>query len=70
MYNFVCVLSDSYEGKEISKPLPVNFESFRLISFSQCREIDFRINEELGIITCSLQKGNVALTYVVSALIN
>ena len=68
--NFVCILSNNYDGKEISKPLPVNFESFRLISFGQSREIDFRINEELGIITCSLEKGNVALTYVVSALIN
>lgn len=68
--NFVCILSDTYEGKEMSKFLPVNFESFRLISFNQSREIDFRINEELGIITCGLKKGNVALTYVVSALIN
>tara|TARA_A100000172_G_scaffold69752_2_gene49935 strand:- start:117 stop:854 length:738 start_codon:yes stop_codon:yes gene_type:complete len=68
--NFVCTVSDTFDGKEMSKPLPVNFESFRLISFSQSREIDFRINEELGIITCSLRKGNVALTYVVSALIN
>ena len=68
--NFICVLSDSFEGKEISKPLPVNFESFRLISFGQSREINFRVNEEMGVITCSLNKGNVALTYVVSALIN
>ena len=68
--NFVCVLADKFEGSEIHKPIPINFESFRLINFSQCREINFRINEEMGIITCALQKGNVVLTYVVSALIN
>jgi hypothetical protein len=68
--NFVCILSDSYEGNLLSKPLAVNFESFRLLSFNGSREVNFRVNQEMGIITCALKKGSVSLIYVVSALIN
>ena len=34
--NFVCMLSDEFEGN-IQKPLPVNFDSFRLVSFDRSR---------------------------------
>jgi hypothetical protein len=68
--NFVCVLSKTYEGQPLTKPLALNFESFRLLSFSGSREVNFRVNQDMGIITCNIQKGDVVLTYVVSALIN
>ena len=68
--NFVCEVSDTVEGDAITKPLALNFECFRLISFNSCREANFRINQEMGVITCDLKKGNTSLIYVISALIN
>ena len=67
--NFVCLLSDNFEGN-IVKPLPVNFDSFRLVSFSGSREVNFSINTEMGVITCNFEKGNTQLIYIISALIN
>lgn len=67
--NFVCILSDVYEGNLI-KPLPINFDSFRLISFNNSKDIKFNINTEMGVITCTFQKGDTSLIYIISALIN
>ena len=68
--NFVCVISDSIENGSISTPLALNFESFRLVSFSNSREVTFKVNQEMGVLTCSITKGNTSLIYVISALIN
>ena len=67
--NFVCLISEEYEGS-IEKPLPVNFDSFRLISFGGSREVKFNINTDMGVITCDFQKGDTQLIYIISALIN
>jgi len=68
--NFVCVISDTYEGKALTKSLALNFDSFRLLSFGGCREVNFRVNQEMGVITCEFKKDNTSLIYVISALIN
>ena len=68
--NFVCVISDNIENGSISTPLALNFESFRLVSFSNSREVTFKVNQEMGVLTCSITKGNTSLIYVISALIN
>ena len=68
--NFVCNLSNEFEGNPLPKPLPVNFETFRLISFNNSIKIDFKINTQMGVITCKFKKGNVELIYIISALIN
>jgi hypothetical protein len=68
--NFVCTICDSVESGSITTPLALNFESFRLISFNNSREVRFRVNQDMGVITCDLRKGNTALIYVISALIN
>lgn len=68
--NFVCVLSDSFEDKPLGKPLALNFDSFRLLSFSGSREVSFKVNQDMGVITCCINKDNTVLTYVISALIN
>jgi hypothetical protein len=68
--NFVCVISEEYEGKSLAKPLALNFESFRLLSFGGCREVNFRVNQDMGVITCDFKKDNTSLIYVISALIN
>ena len=67
--NFVCSLSDNFEGS-IQNPLPVNFDSFRLVSFSGSAEVNFNINTEMGVITCKFKKGEAELIYIISALIN
>jgi len=67
--NFVCMLSDEFEGS-IQKPLPVNFDSFRLVSFDRSREVNFSINTDMGVITCNFEKGDAQLIYIISALIN
>ena len=67
--NFICQLSDEFEGN-IEKPLPVNFDSFRLVSFSGSREVNFSVNTDMGVITCNFEKGDAQLIYIISALIN
>ena len=67
--NFVCLLSDDFQGN-IVKPLPVNFDSFRLVSFSGSRKVNFSINTDMGVITCNFEKGETQLIYIISALIN
>ena len=67
--NFVCLLSDNFEGN-IDKPLPVNFDSFRLVSFGGSREVKFSVNTDMGVITCNFEKGETQLIYIISALIN
>lgn len=68
--NFVCVLSEEYEGNPLTKSLALNFDSFRLLSFNGCREVNFRVNQEMGVITCDFKKDNTSLIYVISSLIN
>ena len=67
--NFICKLSDDFEGS-IEKPLPINFDSFRLVSFNASREVKFSVNTDMGIITCNFKKGDAELIYIISALIN
>ena len=67
--NFVCVLSEEYNGN-LPKALPINFDSFRLISFSGSKNIKFNVNTEMGVITCTFDKGDTSLIYIISALIN
>jgi hypothetical protein len=67
--NFICKLSDDFEGS-IEKPLPINFDSFRLVSFNGSREVKFSVNTDMGIITCNFKKGDAELIYIISALIN
>tara|TARA_R110000796_G_scaffold252503_1_gene387227 strand:- start:250 stop:978 length:729 start_codon:yes stop_codon:yes gene_type:complete len=67
--NFVCVLSEEYNGS-LPKALPINFDSFRLISFSGSKNIKFNVNTEMGVITCTFDKGDTSLIYIISALIN
>lgn len=68
--NFICVMSETCEGSDITTPLALNFESFRLISFNNSREVRFRVNQDMGVIACDMKKNNTSLIYVISALIN
>jgi len=68
--NFQTVIAETYTGTALSKTIPVNFETFRLINYNKCGELEFSINTSYGVLKISLSKGNTKLIYVVSALIN
>ena len=68
--NFQCVLAETFEGTALTKTVPVNFNTFRLINFNKCQDIEFAINIAFGVIKVTLNKDNTKLTYIVSALIN
>lgn len=68
--NFQCILADTYGGIPLTKTVPVNFDTFRLINFNKCQDIEFAINISFGVIKVTLSRDNTKLTYIVSALIN
>jgi len=68
--NFQCVLAETYEGTALTKTVPVNFDTFRLINFNKCQDIEFAVNISFGVIKVTLNRDNTKLTYIVSALIN
>lgn len=68
--NFQCVLANEFTGTVLTKTIPVNFETFRLINFNKCSDIEFAINVGFGVIKIVLNKDKTKLTYIVSALIN
>jgi len=68
--NFQCVLAETYEGVALAKTLPVNFETFRLINFNKCQDIEFAINVGFGVVKITLNRNKTKLIYIVSALIN
>ena len=68
--NFQCVLANEFTGTALTKTIPVNFETFRLINFNKCSDIEFAINVGFGVIKIVLNKDKTKLTYIVSALIN
>ena len=68
--NFQCVLAETFEGAALTKIVPVNFDTFRLINFNKCQDIEFAINISFGVIKVTLSRDNTKLTYIVSALIN
>ena len=69
-HNFQCVLANEFTGTALTKTIPVNFETFRLINFNKCSDIEFAINVGFGVIKIVLNKDKTKLTYIVSALIN
>lgn len=68
--SFQCILADKFEGATITKTIPINFDTFRLINFNKCQDIEFAINVAYGVVKITLLKDNTKLTYIVSALIN
>ena len=68
--NFQCVLSETYDGAALNKTIPINFDTFRLINFNKCQDIEFAVNIGFGVIKITLVKNKTKLIYIVSALIN
>jgi hypothetical protein len=68
--NFQCVLSKTYTGQPLSKSIPINFDTFRLINYNKCKELQVSVSMSFGVLKVSITKGDTNLIYVISALIN
>lgn len=58
-----------YEGKEVSTPLPINLDIFRLISSIKNENILVKINTEIKVLMFEIQIGNTTLKYIISSLV-
>jgi len=66
---FSCEIANQFNGNSIDKAIPISYDSFKLLVFTN-PEIIFSINNELGIVVCKISKENTTLIYVISSLIN
>jgi len=66
----VCVkLCDKYEGESIETPLPLSFETVRVIIGAKCDYIKINVNTQLNVMTFDINNNESHLTYIVSGLI-
>ena len=61
-------LSNSFEGAQISKPLPVNLEAIRLISSNKSSSNKVYVNNNLNVFVIESNTENTKLTYIVAGL--
>ena len=61
-------LSEKYSGDDITEPLPVIFETMRILATSRTDSITVFINSKLNVMTFEVNNNNVKLTYIVSGL--
>lgn len=66
--NFQCAIAQS--AAPLPKPLPINFETFRLIAIGKEAAIEFSINSTLGVLKIAFNRDTTKLIYIVSALIS
>ena len=66
----VCIkLCDSYTGKDIPDGLPISFETLRTIIGARCEKVIVNINQQLNVMTFSINNDESNLKYIVSGLI-
>ena len=66
----VCIkLCDSYTGKDIPDGLPISFETLRTIIGARCEKVVVNINQQLNVMTFSINNDESNLKYIVSGLI-
>jgi DNA polymerase III sliding clamp (beta) subunit (PCNA family) len=63
-------LCDSFEGAPIDKPLPISFETIRTLAGARCDDINVFVNNELNVMMFKINIDNIAMTYIVSGLVN
>lgn len=63
-------IADDYEGNNISTPMPLNFEVFRIISSMKFSSINANINTSMNIVLFDIQQTDSSIKLVVSALMN
>ena len=68
--NLSLKLCDSYTGVPIDTPLPISFETIRTLAGARCDNIDVLVNKELNVMMFKINIDNIAMTYIVSGLVN
>tara|TARA_R110000868_G_C10906506_1_gene764652 strand:- start:179 stop:910 length:732 start_codon:yes stop_codon:yes gene_type:complete len=66
--SFGQIISESYEGVDITQALPVSFEVFRSLTF-KTDYADFGINKTKGASIIDIKDGNNTLKYIATALL-
>jgi len=62
------ILSENFEGKDIQKALPLNFEVMRIVSTNRYDNVKIWINIDLSVMVFILVSDNVKMHYVASGL--
>lgn len=64
------MISDTYEGAQITSSIPLNFEIFRIISSMKFNSIKGRLVSGMGVFTFDTTLGAADIRFIVSALAN
>jgi len=62
------ILSENFEGKDIQKALPLNFEVMRIVSTNRYDNVKIWINIDLSVMVFIIVSDNVKMHYVASGL--
>lgn len=63
-------LTDDYSGVAPAKPIPLNFEIFRIISCMKFKSIDAQLITKMGVIVFNTTLDSTSIKFIVSALEN
>jgi len=63
-------LAENYTGQQFSKPIPLNFEIFRIISCMKFKTIDAQLITKMGVLLFDTTLESSNIKFVVSALEN
>ena len=65
----ICLkLGDSFKGTPIDDPLPISFETIRVLAGIKCDTINIFINTKLNVMTFEINTNVAKMTYIVSGL--
>jgi hypothetical protein len=64
------VISNSFKGDQICKPIGFDFDLFKNVSFPKNGEIQIRLNTKIGFVAFEMQDGNYKLKYIATAKMN
>jgi hypothetical protein len=68
--NISLKLCDGYKGLSIDTPLPISFETIRILAGTRCDDIEILVNSKLNVMMFKINNGNIEITYIVSGLVN
>lgn len=63
-------LSTDYKGPQLSLPIPLNFEIFRIISSMRVKSVNCKFNTKMSVFLFTTSLQNTDIKFVVSALAN
>ena len=66
--SFCMKLCNGIYGDEITEPLPISFETIRVLAGTRCEEVAVYVNTELNVLTFEVNTNDVKMTYIVSGL--